>query len=426
MNIKITLLLIVALLLGGTNQSFAQGHTTSPYSFIGLGDNFAKGNIRSLSMGGVDVALRSPIYLNMKNPAGISGLDSMSFVGSVGLAMNNTSYRTSDATSQFTSANINHLAIGFPVTRWWKTAVLLLPYSSLGYEVKDQQITDNGVLTDFTYEGDGGMDAINWTNAFSITDNLAIGISGSYYFGKLEHTRMVKFPDSVFIFNSMVEEKILLNGLFFEAGLQYYLPLGDDNTLGFGLTYGNKTELKATTDYVSFTFLGDELYNNGTLDTIRTWSDAESSVDLPYSVSAGISWVKKNKMSIAADFRFENWTDFQYMNSNLELSNKIRAAIGGEYIPESNNLSAYWKMIQYRVGFRYEHLGMKFADTELKEYAVSVGFGLPLRKSKTMVNLGFELGQNGTINNDLIQERYLRVMLGVSIKETWFRKSKYY
>ena len=56
---------------------------------------------------------------------------------------------------------------------------------------------------------------------------------------------------------------------------------------------------------------------------------------------------------------------------------------------------------------------------------LSVGFGLPLRKSKTFVNLGFELGQNGTIANDLIQERFFRVMLGISIKETWFRKSKY-
>ena len=83
-------------------------------------------------------------------------------------------------------------------------------------------------------------------------------------------------------------------------------------------------------------------------------------------------------------------------------------------------------MVHYRFGFRYEHLGIKFAETELKEYAISMGFGLPLRKSRTMVNLGFELGQDGTIQNGLIQERFFRVMLGISIKETWFRKSKYY
>jgi hypothetical protein len=217
-----------------------------------------------------------------------------------------------------------------------------------------------------------------------------------------------------------------LNGFFFEAGLQYFLDIDDKNTLGFGLMYGNESKLKASSDYVAFTFLGEELYNNNSLDTIRTWTDAETTVELPYSFGAGISWTRENKLTVAADFRYEKWEDFKYREDELDLSNKIRASIGAEYIPESNTLSSYWKMVHYRMGFRYENLGMKFANTELKEYAISVGFGLPLRRSKTILNLGFELGQNGTIDNDLIQERYIRVMLGVSIKETWFRKSKYY
>jgi len=426
MNIKKILFFLVLLTTGIVNQAFTQGQVTSPYSFIGLGDNFSKGNIRSLSMGGVDIALRSPMYINMVNPAGLSGIDTMSFVGSVGLAVNNSSYRTSNMSTEFTSANVNHLAVAFPITRWWKTAVMLLPYSSMGYQVTDNTTVENAGNVDFYYEGDGGMDAVNWTNAFNITDNLAFGISASYYFGKLEHTRSVRFPDSIYILNSMVRERIILDGFFFEAGLQYFHHLDENNTLGFGFKFGNESKLKTSTDYIAFTYLGNDLYNNNTLDTIRVWNDANSTVKLPYSMGIGISWEKKNKLSLAADFVFEKWEDFQYMESNLDLSNKLHASIGGEFIPESNNLSAYWKMIHYRLGFRYENLGMKFADTELKEYAISAGFGLPLRRSSTVVNLGFELGQNGTISNNLIQERFFRIMLGVSIKETWFRKSKYY
>ena len=426
MNFKKTIIFLFILAVSFTNQAYTQGHVTSPYSFIGLGDNFAKGNIRSLSMGGVDIAIRNPMYINMKNPAGLSGIDSMSFVGSVGLAVNNSSYRTSDMSTEFTSGNVNHLAVAFPVTRWWRTAFMLLPYSSMGYKVTDNSTVENGGRIDFNYKGDGGMDAVNWTNAISITDNLAFGISASYYFGKLEHTKTVNFPDSIYFLNSMVREKIIINGFLFEAGVQYYHHLNDENTLGFGLNYGNKSVLNSKTDYVAFTYLGNELYNNSSLDTIRKWKGAKSSITLPFSVGAGISWEKKNRILLAADFRFEKWEDFKYMDHNLELTNKIQIAVGGEYIPVSNNLSAYWKMVHYRMGFRYETLGMKFADNELKEYAVSVGFGLPLKKSKTILNLGFELGQNGTISNNLIQERYFRVMLGVSIKETWFRKSKYY
>jgi len=377
-------------------------------------------------MGGVDMALRSPMYINMNNPAGISGIDSMSFVGSVGLAINNTTYRTSDLSSSFSSSNINHLAIAFPVTRWWKTAILLLPYSSVGYEVHDDEVKDNIGYTEYSYEGDGGMDAFSWTNAFLINKNLAIGINASYYFGKIEHTRKISFPDSILMFNSLVKERIVINGLFFEGGIQYYLPLNNNNTLGFGVKYGNKATLSGASDYLSLTYLGNSIYNNQSLDTIRTWEREKKTIELPYSFGFGVSWTKLNKLTISADFRFENWKDFKYLDSEIDLSNKLFFAIGTEYIPESNNLSAYWKMVHYRMGFRYENLGIKFAGTEMKEYAISAGFGLPLRKSHTFVNLGFEIGQNGTIANDLIQERFFRVMLGISIKETWFRKSKYY
>lgn len=418
---NITILAIFVFL----NTTFAQNNITSPYSFIGLGDNYKKGNIRALSMGGTDMALRSNMYINMKNPAGISGIDSLSFVGSIGVAMNNSSYRTSDLTSKFSSANINHLAVAFPITKWWKTSIKLLPYSTIGYQVYDYSEVENGGEIQYEYNGNGGMDAVSLTNAFNIGKRLALGIDATYYFGKVEHDRSVYFPDSVYIFNSMVSEKVVVNGLFFEAGLQYYHPLNENNTLGFGITYGNKSTLKGATDYFAITYLGDDIYNNSTVDTIRTWEKAKGEIKLPYSLGAGISWVKKDKLTLAADFKFENWKNFKYLENNLNLSNKISASLGAEFIPESNTLSAYWKMVHYRVGFRYENLGMKFANNELKEYAISAGFGLPLRKSKTFVNLGFELGQNGTIKDDLIQERFFRVMLGVSIKETWFRKSKY-
>lgn len=419
------LLFVLTILLGMVSFSFSQGNVTSPYSFIGLGDGHDKGNIRALSMGGVDIALRSPIYVNMINPAGLSGIDSLSFVGSVGVSMNNSTYRTNNLSSSFSSANINHLAIAFPVTRWWKTGILLLPYSSVGYEVNDFDDIEDVGRADYIYDGDGGMDAISWSNAFSVNERLAFGINSTYYFGKVEHSRVVNFPDSAFVFNSLVKERVVLNGLFFEAGMQYHHPLNATNTLAFGLTYGNESKLNASTDYVAVTYLGDDIYNNGTVDTIRVWTKESNSVKLPYSVGFGVSWVKKDKLTVAADFRFENWKGFEYLDSQLDLSNKLRGAIGAEFIPESNNLSAYWKMVHYRMGFRYEHLGIKFADSEIKELALSVGFGLPLRKSRTFVNLGFEIGQNGTIEKDLIQERFFKVMLGISIKETWFRKSKY-
>jgi hypothetical protein len=426
MKPKLSFFIIVLALLFIYNNAIAQNDITSPYSFLGLGDKYQRGNIRSLSMGGTDIALRSNNYINMMNPAGLSGVDTMSFLGSVGLSMNNTNYRTSELNSSFTSTNINHLALALPLTRWWKTSIKLLPYSTVGYQVFDYDEVENGGRVQYEYKGSGGMDMVSWTNAFSITPNLAFGFNASYYFGKVEHDRSLFFLDSVFVFSSLVRETVAIDGFFFEAGLQYFVPLNESNTLGFGLTYGNKSKLNAEIDYFAVTFLGDDTYNNPTLDTIRTWSLASDEVRLPYRFGAGVSWTRNNNLTVAADFRFENWKDFKYLDRQLEKSNKIFISTGAEFIPESNTLSAYWKMIHYRAGFRYEQIGIKIADNNINEYAISLGFGLPLRKSATFINLGFELGQSGTIENNLIQERFLRVLLGISIKENWFRKSKYY
>ncbi len=71
-------------------------------------------------------------------------------------------------------------------------------------------------------------------------------------------------------------------------------------------------------------------------------------------------------------------------------------------------------------------MGLIFNNTDIEEYAISVGFGLPLRKSASILNLGIEIGQNGTIENSLIQERFFKVALGISIKENWFRKGKFF
>lgn len=65
-------------------------------------------------------------------------------------------------------------------------------------------------------------------------------------------------------------------------------------------------------------------------------------------------------------------------------------------------------------------------NTQIKDFGISFGFGFPLPRSLTTINLGFEIGRFGTKVNDLYQNNYFRVNLGVSVWERWFIKRKYY
>jgi hypothetical protein len=404
----------------------AQSQTSSPFSFYGVGDANEQVNIRTFGMGGTNLAVSSNMYINFNNPASYTGIDSLSFVAGFGLQSTVATYRTNEQSSDFSNTSINHLSFAFPITRWWKSSLALIPFSNIGYEVQKDELLDFNVSSRAIYSGSGGLDKVNWGNAFQITKNLSVGLNSSYYFGRVEHQKSVIFPDSAYIINTSVKERDLLNGFHFTVGMQYFIPTGQNSSLGIAATYSPPTTLNVESSNLVTTFLGDETGYESTIDTVYNIAGLSGETVLPYTYGFGISWEKKNKFLAAADFMFDDWQSFSYLGQSNNLGDKMKASFGMEFIPTSNNLSSYLKLVHYRLGVRYNKMGLQFNNTDIKEYAISIGFGLPLRKSASILNLGIEIGQNGTIENSLIQERFVKVALGISIKENWFRKGKYF
>ena len=87
----------------------------------------------------------------------------------------------------------------------------------------------------------------------------------------------------------------------------------------------------------------------------------------------------------------------------------------------------------YRVGGFYEH-GMINLESRIEgddncysinRFGATVGMSFPLPRSLSMVDLAFEAGQYGTREGGLIQERYFKATVGVSVFEHWFMKRRY-
>jgi hypothetical protein len=92
-------------------------------------------------------------------------------------------------------------------------------------------------------------------------------------------------------------------------------------------------------------------------------------------------------------------------------------------------LEGYAKRINYRAGLRFAKTALVLKNTQLNEYALSLGVGLPVGRSYilqnfSMVNIGLELGQRGTITNGLIRENFMKVSVGFTINDRWFVKAK--
>lgn len=107
----------------------AQGFGNSPYSALGIGEPLGQANVTNLGMGGIGVSNASPFYLNSQNPALLARRTRFTVfeVGLLGQSKQ-LSQRVLDnqQTQRDFGANLNYLALAFPVSSRWNMALSTL------------------------------------------------------------------------------------------------------------------------------------------------------------------------------------------------------------------------------------------------------------------------------------------------------------
>ncbi|MCX6232227.1 MAG: hypothetical protein NTZ33_11855 [Bacteroidetes bacterium] len=408
----------------------AQNRIHSPYSRYGLGELQQYSNSRYTAMGGLGYAERNSTSVNVLNPASYMSFDSLSFVFEGGLTSNFVTSETSFPVSLSQKSNYTSLAymcFGFPINRWWKGSFGLLPYSSVGYNITEYQNLAHFGNVKSTFEGDGGINQFFIGQAFRINKNLSLGINISYLFGGIDRTQKVYFPDSAFTYNTKDFRSTNYGAFNFNFGLQYFKGMGKDYTLGAGLTFSNAMNASTTSDQYAYSFSETYTGTEYVHDTVTnsTQTDVSGTIHIPLNLGIGLSVEKNNKWLLGADLNLQNWANFTNNGvSEPELSNSMRISVGGEIKPD-NYSSKYFKRISYRAGFHYTNVNLKINGTQINEFAVSFGLGLPLRKSKSTINLGVEYGNRGTTDNSLIKENFTKITIGFSAYDFWFFKRKY-
>jgi len=409
-------------------QAAAQPGISSPYSAKGLGYLSNVNNLQSRSMGGIGIGTRKHYAINLLNPASLTAIDTTSFIFEGALVGHFTSLKTDNTNEQASSASLDHLLFGFPVTKWWKSSIGLLPYSTVGYNVDDMSNKENIGNIVHGFEGSGGLSKFYWANAFQPVKSISLGINTSYIFGTIEKSQSVSFPDTAFRLSTKVEHDIYISNLYVELGIQYYKDLKNNLLMVIGGTYNPKINLNAKSHYLAKTFVGE--VNNVEIfrDTID-YSDDKGSVIMPEGYGIGFSLSKRNHWFFGADYKFDKWKDFRSLGRSDSLVNSHTFAAGGQYTPNYASKS-YVNRINYRLGARFHKSYLKLRDTQINWFGITFGVGLPLRRlavrgSRSKINLGIEAGRRGTLENGLIQENYINFYFGVSISELWFLKRRY-
>ncbi|MDR2979302.1 MAG: hypothetical protein LBV02_02505 [Bacteroidales bacterium] len=417
---KFNILVVTLIILMGIHIiGNAQTGISSPYSGFGIGILSNTTNASLSAMGGTSYAIQSNRFVNYKNPASYIAFDSLSFIADVAFSTSSISLKNTDMNQKNTLARFNYLTIGFSVAKFWRTSLGVLPFSDVGYKIND---TGHEGYS-YRYEGDGGLNQVYWGNAFRLTRNLSIGLNLSYLWGTLHDTRYAEYNENYF-FNTRIDQRDKVDGLYLSAGLQYFLPLKENHKLGFGLVYENSAYIGVKQDLMIGNYTG-EYDASYTLDTIVSTAAVKGTMKLPQSIGAGLSYSFKNVWLIGADVTWQNWKKFESMGKSDSLSNNWITSIGLQYCADPAS-PKFFKKLRYRAGFKHSTGYLTLNEKVLSEYNISLGIGIPLQTFNTnsTINIVFEYGRMGTTSYDLILQDYLKISFNFILQEKWYQRTR--
>lgn len=434
---------MLAVLLGCAGSTQAQNGFNVPFSQFGIGSTDLPYSLPTVSrMGGVVYSRAQRNCINPFNPASYAAVETESFVFDIGLNLQ-TSVLRNDANRQMDGdGNLAYLMVAFPLTKWWKTSMGLLPYSQVNYsstQATDDPLTQSRVKT--IYDGTGGVSQFYWGNGFNISKRLSVGFNVNYLYGNIQRAISYDFQgnDSTYCMNSRRQKNTMVSNVLFDLGVQYHQPLNDKYTLHAGITARLPRDMRVDDQSLVYTYIpkGNNEYLADTIFPMRGMSDTyESELQQPLSIGAGLSLERNELWEVALDGYYAPYSDIKYVeNANysifgtsaLRYAQNYKVALGGEWKGDKN-ASSYWKRIGVSGGmyYNYGRLALELSDGasySLDDIGGGVGFALPMRKGQSVMTLS--VGYSSFGNSQLLRRDCFTFGLSIGSCERWFQKRKY-
>jgi hypothetical protein len=336
-----------------------------------------------------------------------------------------TSYSSDDM-------NFNHLLMGFPIAKNWGFATGVVPVSNGYYNLS--QVIDvgdpsydplTGKVTSF-HKGSGGFTKFFLGTGLKIFRNFSAGVNLTVLFGEIDRTNQYEFADFTSSFNQISSEKLRINGLNLDYGLQYSANLKKDYFIsaGFSLTaaknyHSSLEELNLRSSVYAY-----PPYSPDTLSYIN--GNSKDSTRLPETLRFGIAFGKRDKFVAGIDYIYSSWARARIYRSEAGLANTNSWLMGMEYIPDKYSNISYLSTVEYRLGAHFSNNYFIINGAQVNEYGFSCGLGFRMRSPYSKANIYFDFTQKkGDLSRGLHNEKIYSIGVSLNLYDWWFQKRKY-
>jgi len=424
---------ICILLIALSPEVLGQNYNNNPYTRFAIGDLINTGFSYNRSLGGSSIGLRPKNQVNYLNPASYTSQDTLSFLFHAGISGRSSFLSNIEEKDNSNNLNIDYIAIGFPITKWWKFSLGLAPYSRTQYFFRDYQELSDEVAIE--YKGRGGLNEFYFGTAFQPVKFISIGMNVNYLFGDLNRMRSIDIPDAT-VASTKITEDYVASDFYYRIGLQCYpwftSNKGHTHQLILGAVYDFKTNIKI--NYKSITERNfPSQAANPIVDTFNIIDDSTTHLKLPMKFGIGLTYNYDDRIMVTAEYSRQNFSGGIGLYQYIDLADYSSYRFGLEVIPSpmsDRTRAKYFERMHYRLGAHMTNSYLILADQQIRDFGMSIGVGLPWRNpqklyTNTLFNLTYEFGKRGTTDYGLIQEFYHIFTVGIALYDFWFLKPKY-
>jgi len=401
--------------------------TFTPYSVFGVGDINKAGTAFNKAMGGIGIGVRDNRLINILNPASYCERDALSVMLDFGMDQKNMIISGQNSKTGYNVFNMHHLVMSFPLYNEKSAfAFGVTPYSSVGYkfeEVENDPVIINQ-MGDIRYQryGTGGINR-GFLGLSQKLGKFAVGIEGVYYFGTIDRYSNATFTSDQSYRSINTGTDFVVSSITGKAGIQFKSDLNKDMDMTFGATWLLGTKLRG--DLTKYAYATNV---SGLKDTIYHNVNDNTSMEIPSELGVGFSVRKKDKWLIGFDYTRQDWSKVEFsatpgVNFSPAVSNRFN--LGFEYIPNRFDIRYYSKKITYRGGAYFEKSYMKVAGKQINSMGITLGATFPVFSGYNGVGLSLDMGQRGSLQNNMIRERYIMLNISISLYDRWFYKYRY-
>ncbi|RQO30839.1 hypothetical protein DBR32_08975 [Taibaiella sp. KBW10] len=409
------------------------GRINSPYSRFGIGNMADNRSAGLRGMGGTANGYAKDYTINAYNPASYTYLNRTTLEFAIDMQSN--SARIGEDVTKSGTFTISQFNLAFPIKKGnLGMNIGYTPISKVYYNAADSIMVPGLGQAARTYNGEGNLN-FAYLGLSGGTKGFSVGVNAGYLFGNIRNSSYFNVVDSNanYTRNTDASRKDIYGGLYWKGGLMYRATMKNSQYISVGATatLSQKVNSSRTEYFVAGT---DTALNNplgAITDTVSASYDRKGKMVLPTELGFGIHYGKGNNYDFGLDITYADWSVFKrYDASETGVGkNAYRLAIGGEVVPNVKATGKeYFAAMTYRFGAYYGKDYYYINGTNINYYGLTLGAQLPFKPTYDQsgaLNLSLDMGNRGTINNNLAKEFYVKFTLGLRFNDLWFRRPKY-